>query len=41
LREKHYQIDLAGWPRYYFYMHKVMGYVLASFLITGLAGLTK
>jgi uncharacterized protein YjbI with pentapeptide repeats len=41
LREKHYQIDLEGWPRYYFYMHKVMGYVLASFLITGIAGLTK
>src|SRR4029077_5637671 len=41
LRDKHYQIDLEGWPRYYFYVHKVMGYVLASFLITGLAGLTK
>jgi hypothetical protein len=41
LREKHYQIDLEGWPRYYFYFHKIMGYVLASFLIVGLAGLTK
>jgi hypothetical protein len=41
LREKHYEIDLRGWPRYYFYMQKIMGYVLASFLIVGLAGLTK
>lgn len=41
LREKHYQIDLQGWPRYYFYVHKIMGYVLASFLIAGLAGITK
>jgi hypothetical protein len=41
LRERHYQIDLKGWVRYYFYLHKIMGYVLASFLIAGIAGLTK
>jgi hypothetical protein len=41
LRERHYQIDLQGWPRYYFYVHKIMGYVLASFLIAGLAGIGK
>jgi hypothetical protein len=41
LRERHYQIDLEGWPRCYFYVHKIMGYVLASFLIAGLTGLTK
>jgi hypothetical protein len=41
LRKKHYDIDLEGWPRYYFYVHKIMGYVLASFLIAGIAGLTK
>ena len=41
LRKKHYDIDLNGWPRCYFYVHKVMGYVLASFLITGLSGLAK
>ena len=42
LREKHYkEIDLQGWPRQYFYVHKIMGYVLASFLIAGLVGLTK
>jgi hypothetical protein len=37
----HYAIDLKGWPRYYFYFRKLAGYVLASFLIAGLSGLTK
>ncbi len=42
LRKYHYdQIQLTGWARYYFYLHKLMGYVLASFLIAGLAGLTQ
>ena len=41
LRERHYQIDLKSWARYYFYWHKIMGYVLASFLIAGISGLTK
>jgi hypothetical protein len=42
LRKYHYdKVDLEGWARYYFYFHKLMGYVLASFLIAGLAGLTK
>ncbi|MDN7179638.1 hypothetical protein M0D69_16910 [Caballeronia sp. SEWSISQ10-4 2] len=41
LREAHYDIDLQGRTRYYFYFHKIMGYVLASFLIAGLAGLVN
>ena len=41
LRDAHYEIDLMGWPRYYFYLHKIAGYVLASFLIAGISGLTK
>jgi len=41
LRDYHYSVDLKGWVRYYFYFHKLMGYVLASFLIAGLTGLTK
>jgi hypothetical protein len=40
LRKAHYDIDLEGFARYWFYFHKIMGYVLASFLIAGLAGLT-
>jgi uncharacterized protein YjbI with pentapeptide repeats len=41
LREMHYKIDLQGWARYYFYAHKITGFLLASFLIAGIAGLTK
>jgi len=41
LRDRHYQMDLHGWARYYFYAHKIMGWVLASFLVAGLSGLTK
>jgi len=41
LRDYHYTVDLKGWARYYFYFHKLMGYLLASFLIAGLTGLTK
>jgi len=41
LHEPHYQIVLEGAAKYYFAIHKLMGYVLASFLIAGLAGLTK
>ena len=41
LREKHYSIDLAGRARYYFYFHKIMGWVLASFFVAGLSGITQ
>jgi hypothetical protein len=41
LRDKHYAIDLGTWARYYFYAHRIMGFLLASFLGAGLAGLTK
>jgi hypothetical protein len=41
LRDQHYAIDLKGWARYYYYGHKLMGWVLASFLVAGLSGLTK
>jgi hypothetical protein len=41
LRDAHYEMDLKGFARYYFYIHKIMGYLLASFLIAGVSGLTK
>jgi hypothetical protein len=41
LYEPHYQIVLHGAAEYYFALHKLMGYVLASFLLAGLSGLTK
>jgi hypothetical protein len=41
LREMHYKIDINGWARYYFYLHRVSGWLLASFLVAGISGLTK
>ena len=41
LRERHYEVDLENPARLYFYFHQIMGYVLASFLIAGLSGLTN
>jgi hypothetical protein len=41
LHKPNYAIVLDGWVRVYFYVHKIFGYVLASFLIAGLSGLTK
>ena len=32
---------VTAWIKYYFYAHKLFGWVLASFLIAGLAGLTQ
>jgi hypothetical protein len=40
LREEHYKIELNGIARYYFYFHKLMGYLLGSFLVAGISGLT-
>jgi hypothetical protein len=39
LRRLHQEIDLTGWQRYYFYLHKFMGWVLGSLVVAGLAGL--
>lgn len=42
LREQHYTaVDLNTWAEYYFYVHKILGYVLISFVIAGLSGLTE
>jgi hypothetical protein len=35
------EIVLHGSAKYYFYFQKLMGWVLASFLIAGLSGITK
>ena len=40
LSERHYKNDLQGWPKYYFFIHAIIGYVLAFFVIAGLSGLT-
>ena len=41
LHKPHYEIILDGFVRGYFYIQKILGYVLALFLIAGLSGLTK
>ena len=42
LREQHYEgFELVTWTKYYFYIHKILGYVLTFFLLAGLTGLTK
>jgi len=41
LRDEHYEVKLKGFTRYYFYLHKIVGWALASFLVAGLSGLTK
>lgn len=41
LNEKFSQVELSFWTQYYFYFHKIMGYVIIAFLLAGLTGLTK
>jgi hypothetical protein len=41
LRENNYKIELKGFARYYFYVHKIMGYIIVAFLGAGLSGLAK
>lgn len=42
LRKYHYdKIELEGGVRVYFYIHKILGYALALFIITGLTGIVK
>ena len=41
LRKHHYDVDLEGWARCWFFVHKLIGFILATFLVAGLAGLTK
>ncbi|MGY6201990.1 hypothetical protein ACW949_00750 [Paraburkholderia strydomiana] len=41
LRDSNYNIDIQGPTRYYFYAHKLAGWVLSSFLAAGLGGWTK
>jgi uncharacterized membrane protein (DUF106 family) len=43
LNEQHDAVTshLTGWVQWYFYVHQIVGYILASFLVVGLTGLTK
>jgi hypothetical protein len=39
LKKGNYEFDLYSWPKYYFYIHKVMGYVLVGFVIASIGGM--
>jgi hypothetical protein len=42
LRDWHYrEVDLHGPARYYFYAHKIAGFLLGTFILAGIGGLTK
>jgi hypothetical protein len=41
LDKRHSLEAIDGWPRYYFYVHELLGFVLGSFIVAGLAGITK
>jgi hypothetical protein len=41
LREMHYRIDIRGPARYYFYLHRLVGWALGTFLVASLVGWIK
>jgi hypothetical protein len=41
LKKGNYEFDLYSWPKYYFYIHKVMGYVLVGFIIASIGGVAS
>jgi hypothetical protein len=41
LRNRFGDIDFKSWIRFYFYVHRLAGYVIGSFILAGLAGITK
>ena len=41
LNKRHEVVKLTGGAVVYFYFHKMIGFVLVSFLVAGLSGLTK
>ncbi|VVN47231.1 hypothetical protein [Pseudomonas fluorescens] len=41
LRESNYKIEIKGLARYYFYLHRITGWIMGSFIVAGLSGFTK
>jgi len=39
LRKSNDDVELVGWAKYYFYLHRLLGFVLASLIVAGVAGL--
>jgi hypothetical protein len=40
-RESNYEIEILTWHRVYFYIHKVIGFLLGGFLLAGIGGLVR
>lgn len=41
LEKENYNTHPEGFAKYWFYFHKTAGYILASFVIAGITGITK
>jgi hypothetical protein len=41
LRNKFGEVDFRTWIRYYFYIHRLAGFVIGFFILAGLSGITK
>jgi hypothetical protein len=41
LSELHYEIELGGWRHYYFYFHRLVGWMLGIFVVGFVSGLVK
>lgn len=41
LRKLHDEVDITNWVRYYFYVHRLAGWAVGSFLVAALSGFTK
>jgi hypothetical protein len=41
LDERHYKIEIHGWPRYYFYFHKLVGWGLGLMVVAAVSGIAK
>ena len=41
LEKNHEEVSQKTWHSSYFYFHKIIGFILVSFLVAGLSGLTK
>ncbi len=41
LHEPHYKIEFDSWRRYYFAAHILTGFILVSFILAGVSGLTQ
>jgi hypothetical protein len=41
LRDRFSELNFKSWIRYYFYLHRIVGYVIGFFIVAGLTGITK